>query len=108
MNIEHILIYQGKTMNTFIKKSIATIFFLSSAVAFAECRRSHVCDGNGQNCRYQDICSSNLDLPSIGLNPLPSLPPMELKPLPSIELPPLGTTRCEYLQVNGHWQNICH
>jgi len=33
---------------------------------------------------------------------------MELKPLPSLALPPLGASKCEYKQVNGHWQNVCH
>ncbi len=80
---------------------------LFAGSAFAQCQRAQVCDGYGQNCRYQDVCKSTLDLPSVGLNPLPALPSMELKPLPSMQLPPLGTTRCEYKQVNGHWQNIC-
>jgi len=95
-------------MKTMLYLSFLAVFFISSSTVFAECRKSHVCDGNGQNCRYQDICSSTLDLPSVGLNPLPPLPTMELKPLPSLALPPLGTSRCEYMQVNGHWQNICH
>jgi hypothetical protein len=33
---------------------------------------------------------------------------MELKPLPSLALPPLGSSKCEYMQVNGRWQNVCH
>jgi len=75
---------------------------------YAECRRAHVCDDYGQNCRYQDICDNALDLPSVGLNPLPALPSMQVKPLPSLELPPLGTSKCEYKQVNGQWQNVCY
>ena len=74
----------------------------------AACQRSHVCDDYGQNCRYQDICTSTLDLPSIQLDPLPSLPTLAIKPLPSIELPPIGTRKCDYKQVNGRWQNVCH
>lgn len=89
----------------FIISIVASIF---ASTARAECRRTSVCDNYGQNCRYQDVCDNKLDLPSIGLNPLPSLPSTELKPLPSIELPPLGTSKCEYHQVNGQWQNICH
>ncbi len=77
------------------------------SAAHAECKRAHVCDNYGQNCSYRDICTSTLDLPSVGLNPLPSLPSMELMPLPSMQLPPLGTTRCEYKQVNGQWRNVC-
>lgn len=80
---------------------------LVSSSAYAECRRAHVCNGYGQNCRYQDICDSKIDLPSVGLNPLPALPSVELRPLPSMQLPPLGTSRCEYKQVNGRWQNVC-
>jgi hypothetical protein len=87
---------------------IAILFVsLSTSNAFAECRRAHVCDNVGQNCRYQDICNSTLDLPSVGLNPLPALPSMELKPLPSMALPPLGTSKCDYVLVNGRWQNVC-
>lgn len=81
---------------------------LFTNVAFAQCHRAYVCNDQGNNCRYQDVCSNALDLPSVELNPLPSLPTMELKPLPSMDLPPLGASRCEYLQVNGQWQNICH
>jgi hypothetical protein len=84
---------------------VASIF---ASTAYAECRRASVCDDYGQNCRYQDVCDSTIDLPSVGLNPLPALPSVELKPLPSMELPPLGTSKCEYQQVNGQWQNICH
>lgn len=76
--------------------------------AHAECRRASVCDDYGQNCHYQDVCDNKLDLPSTGLNPLPSLPSIQLKPLPSMELPPLGTSKCDYQQVNGQWQNICY
>lgn len=85
--------------------SLASIIATS---AYAECKRAHVCDDYGSNCSYQDICSSTMDLPSVELDPLPALPSMKLKPLPSMELPPLGTTSCEYKQVNGEWQNVCH
>ena len=92
-----------------IKKSILVISvnLILSATSYAECRRAHVCDDYGQNCRYMDICDDSLDLPSVDIDPLPSLPSTELKPLPSLELPPLGTSNCEYKQVNGRWQNIC-
>lgn len=80
---------------------------LFSNTAFAECQRSYVCNSYGQDCRYQDVCDSKIDLPSVGLNPLPALPSTQLKPLPSMQLPPLGTSKCEYLQVNGRWQNVC-
>ena len=76
--------------------------------AMAECHKAQVCDDYGNNCQVQDICSSNIDLPSVELAPLRPLPSMELKPLPSMELPPLGTTHCEYEQVNGEWVNVCH
>jgi hypothetical protein len=95
-------------MNKLIQLILAvSVTVAFSANAYAECRRAHVCDGYGQNCRYQDICDSKLDLPSVGLNPLPALPSVELKPLPSMNLPPLGTSKCEYKQVNGQWQNVC-
>jgi len=76
--------------------------------AEARCVKSHVCDNWGNNCRYQDVCDSSLDLPSTNLQPLPPVRSPGLKPLPSTELPPLGTSRCEYKVVNGHWQNVCY
>ena len=91
-----------------MKKILLTITLLAiSTMSYAMCRKSNVCDDYGHNCRVQDICDSSLDLPSVGLAPL-TLPTMELKPLPSLALPPLGTSKCEYKQVNGHWQNVCH
>ena len=91
-----------------MKKLIFTlILLLLSTSSFARCKASNVCDDYGNNCQVQDICDSQLDLPSVELAPLTPLPTMELKPLPSINLPPLGATHCEYMQVNGRWQNIC-
>lgn len=87
--------------------AFAIVSAVFSLPAYAQCQRAYVCDDYGRNCRYQDICRNTMDLPAIGLNPLPALPPMELKPLPSMQLPPLGTTKCEYRQVNGRWQNLC-
>ena len=77
-----------------------------STPASAACRKSNVCDDFGGNCRVRDICDSTMDLPSVGLAPL-TLPTTGLKPLPSLGLPPIGTTHCEYKQVNGRWQNVC-
>ena len=85
----------------------AIVALATSSIAEAKCRKSQVCDDYGMNCRVQDICDNTLDLPSIELAPLRPLPSMQLKPLPSIDLPPLGTTNCQYKQVNGRWQNIC-
>ena len=88
---------------------LGALVTLSSVIGIAEgaCRKAQVCDDFGMNCEVRDICDSKLDLPSIDLPPLPSLPSTELKPLPSLHLPPLGTTECEYKQVNGYWQNVC-
>jgi hypothetical protein len=92
-----------------MKKILLAITLLAiSTMSYAMCRKSNVCDDYGHNCRVQDICDSNLDLPSTGLAPLTPLPSLELKPLPSLALPPLGTSKCEYMQVNGRWQNVCH
>lgn len=92
-----------------LKLFILTLFCsFYAATASAQCRSSNVCDDYGQNCRIQDICDNSLDLPSVNVPPVQPLPSMELKPLPSMALPPLGTSNCEYLQVNGHWQNVCH
>ncbi len=84
---------------------IATIL-LGFTLADAICTNSYVCDGEG-NCGYQDVCDSTMDMPSINMAPLPSMPSMELKPLPSIQMPPIGTSQCEYMQVNGRWRNVC-
>ncbi len=94
-----------------MKVTLLLVLFIASAYSttvFAQCRSSYVCDDYGNNCRVQDICDSTLDLPSTNLPPLQPLPSLELKPLPSLALPPLGTSQCEYLQVNGRWQNVCH
>jgi hypothetical protein len=32
---------------------------------------------------------------------------LKFKPLPSLRVPPIGTTQCDYMQVNGRWQNVC-
>lgn len=79
----------------------------SPATAHGVCRKAWVCDDHGQNCDLQDLCDSITALPSVGLVPLHPMPSAENKPLPSIDLPPLGTTACEYRQVNGAWRNVC-
>jgi len=95
-------------MKTSKKVTLTAIAILViSSAAYAECRRSYVCDDYGNNCQYMDICDDLLDLPSVDIDPLPSLPTTDLKPLPSLDLPPLGTSQCEYKQVNGEWRNVC-
>jgi len=86
---------------------VAVVALGASGASEARCSKSQVCDDNGMNCRVQDICDSTLDLPSVELAPLTPLPSTQLKPLPSVGLPPLGTTQCQYMQVNGRWQNVC-
>ena len=88
--------------------SIVLSTLLLSSYSNAQCRKSNVCDDYGQNCRVMDICDSSLDLPSIGIAPLSSFPSLEIKPLPSLSLPPLGTSSCQFMQVNGLWQNVCN
>lgn len=95
-------------MNTRIR--LFAVFVIASATygtAEARCRKSQVCDDLGMNCQVQDICDSSIDLPSVELAPLTPLPSTQIKPLPSVGLPPLGTSNCEYKQVNGQWQNVC-
>jgi hypothetical protein len=95
-------------MRIVIQAVIATFFVIGCVnIVHASCKKSQACDDYGQNCRVIDICDSTIDLPSVELPPLRPLPAIELKPLPSVELPPLGTTNCQYIQVNGHWQNVC-
>lgn len=86
---------------------LITISLWIPSGADAKCQNAQVCDDNGMNCQVRNICDSALDLPSVGLPPLQPLPSTKLKPLPSIGLPPLGTTKCQYKQVNGEWKNVC-
>lgn len=92
-----------------MKKLIIVLFigFLFSESANAVCWKSWVCDDYGNNCRYEDICNNVLDLPSINVPPIPAIPTIELKPIPVPTIPPIGTTHCEYMLVNGQWRNIC-
>lgn len=93
-----------------IARAVAIAAILSACLvspAYAACNKSQVCDDRGENCRVQDICDSTLDLPSVGVAPLRPLPSADLKPLPSTKLPPLGTSQCQYMQINGHWRNVC-
>lgn len=95
-------------MNSSTQVVIATVFAIGFAnTADARCTKSQVCDDYGMNCRVMDICDNSLDLPSVELPPLRPLPSTEVKPLPLLELPLLGTMQCQYMQVNGRWQNIC-
>lgn len=87
--------------------AVAILALGISSIAEAKCRKSQVCDDHGMNCRVQDVCDSTLDLPSVELAPLRPLSSTQLKPLPSVDLPPLGASKCQYMQVNGRWQNIC-
>ena len=89
-------------------KYIVILFLLFSSTAYAVCSKSWVCDDYGNNCQVIDVCDSPLDLPGTNIPPLRPLPTLEVKPLPSMSIPPIGTNRCEYMQVNGRWQNICY
>jgi len=75
--------------------------------AHTECMKSWVCDDNGQNCVWEDVCDDALDLPAINIQEPKPLPSIELKPLPTLNLPPLGTKKCEWKQVNGVWMEVC-
>ncbi len=88
-------------------KSLIIISSILASVTLAEatCTNSEVCDDDG-NCGYQDVCDSTLDLPSTNV-PMPSLPNIDIKPLPSLQIPPLGTSGCKYMSVNGRWQLVC-
>lgn len=78
-----------------------------SEAANAECIRAQVCDDFGMNCHAEDICDSTTDIPSVDVDPITPIPSAELKPLPSVDIPPVGTSGCKYMQVNGRWENIC-
>ena len=79
-----------------------------SAEVTAQCRSSNVCNDYGNNCRVVDVCDNSLDMPSLGNPPLAGTSTMDIKPLPSLETPPIGTSNCKYMQVNGQWQNVCY
>lgn len=93
-----------------MKKLVIITLLLAfvAGTAWARCMSSYVCDGYGMNCRYMDVCDNTFDTPSTNVPPIPAIPTYEVKPLPSLDLPPIGTSRCRYMQVNGHWQNICY
>jgi len=65
-----------KTIHKFTFFGIVNLII--SSTAYAECRRSYVCDDYGNNCQYMDICDESLDLPSVDIDPLPSLPTTDL------------------------------
>ena len=95
-------------MNITIKLLVLVVMSIGIAtIVEAKCRKAQVCNDYGMNCKIKQVCGSSLDLPSVELAPLRSLPSTRLKPLPSVSLPPLGTSKCEYKQVNGHWRNVC-
>ena len=83
------------------------VLTLISQPVFAKCYKSNVCDDLGQNCEAIDICDNVFDAPATNFAPLTPLPTLKFKPLPSLRVPPIGTTQCDYMQVNGRWQNVC-
>jgi len=87
---------------------VVLVSLLFPVAVSAECISSQICDDFGQNCRVRDLCSSITDLPSTNMPLIQPLPSTELKPLPALTLPPLGTSNCQYMQVNGKWRNVCH
>lgn len=93
------------SMKTLIAILLGVCFSIS---AHATCYSSYVCDGSGANCGYQDVCDSAVDMPSINIQPMPSMPTTAIQPMPSMAIPPIGTSQCQYVQVNGAWQNVCY
>ncbi len=94
-------------MKRLILISLMAYAFSISTMVEAKCRKANVCDDYGLNCKVQQICDSKLDLPSIEVTPIKPIPSTRIKPLPSLNVPPIGTTKCQYKQVNGVWQNVC-
>ena len=87
-------------------KYTTLLILLFSANINAQCLKSYVCDDYG-NCGYVDICDSSIDLPSINV-PIRPLDNIDVKPPASIAVPPIGTSKCQYMDVNGTWQNVCY
>jgi hypothetical protein len=102
-----VLFLKSKEYEMSNKLLIIIYLAVASPTLWAKCSKSNVCDDYGQNCQTVDICSNTLDLPSVNLAPITPLPTLQLKPLPSLQMPPIGTTSCDYMQVNGRWQNVC-
>jgi len=73
-------------MKSLILVSLMVYAFSISTMVEAKCRKAHVCDDYGQNCKMRQICDSQLDLPSIEVTPIKPLPSTNLKPLPSVKL----------------------
>jgi hypothetical protein len=75
----------------------------ANASCVCECVNGHV----------QALCQSNADLPPLCAPQLCPPPPRQIAPLPNAELPPLGTTHCEEVQVLNpqtgqyEWQKVC-
>lgn len=87
-----------------------TILFLTLLAALnadAKCKKSYVCDDYNQNCRYVDICDNSMDMPSMEMDPPPSMNMPGLKPFKSMQFPPMGTTECRQMVVNGRWEEVC-
>ena len=87
--------------------SLTVIILLQiSSTALAVCHNSYVCDGT--NCGNRQICDNSYDIPSAEAPPVPAIPTAEVMPLPSMDIPPIGTTHCRNMQVNGYWRNVCN
>ena len=75
-----------------MKKLITAVLlvFLWAGSAWGSCIQIYECDAYGK-CGLVTKCD-RMSLP--GLKPLP-------------KLPPLGTTQCWYIVIDGKWRQVC-
>ncbi len=80
---------------------------LASLSAHARCRVVQRCDDYNQNCEETRLCESSLDIPAVGIAPLPPVRLPGIRPIEPIGIPPIGTSDCSMQNINGRWQRVC-
>ena len=79
---------------------------LAASVGAAQAACSCQCVGG----TMQPICSNTFEIPPPCIGICPIAPPV-IPPLPSLNLPPLGTSQCQYEQVwtgtRYEFRNLC-
>jgi hypothetical protein len=71
----------------------------------ARCEKVYVCNGFGR-CGYVNDCSGlTTALPGLYESTPPAPSPM--KPPAGFITRPFGTTKCDYVVIDGRWQSVC-
>ncbi len=78
---------------------VATVF--TASPAFANCGNVSIC--SGIVCPpAQYACDNSPEQPVQPQYQSQYVKPLEIAP------PPIGASQCEWVQVNGQWQNVCY